>query len=143
MITDSELQEKIKAWVREYGPGPDTLPHESTQNFLKTLIDHKGFVPSSRGYVPTPVLTIGDEVENAVRMMAATPGEAGTENVLFKCSVALREYYLCPREWDEEKQLRALRALGLPMSRAKFYECVRLARAFLAGYLNGRNRLAA
>lgn len=133
MISESQLREMLKAWIREYGMGG--LPHERTANFLQSLIDHKGFVPSKIGYRTVQLGTIGDKVEQAIQAMASTPGNPGDENILFKAATVLRAYYLTPKHWPEEDRIRKLRASGLPMSRHTYYRLVQIGRAFLLGYL--------
>lgn len=138
MINERQLRDKLKFWISEYGYGG--MPGGKGSNIIQTLIDHKGFVPSKRGYVAIPVQTVGDEVEAAVRIMANTPGEAGDENVLFKAAMSMRAYYLTPKHWPEEDRIKELRNVGLPMSRHSYYRNVQLGRAFLMGYLNTREK---
>lgn len=136
VITEEQLRGKLKFWIREYGWGG--MPSSKSSNLIQTLMDHKGFVPSHKGYVGIPLQTIGDEVEAAVREMEQMPGEAGDENVLFKAAMSLRAYYLTPKEWAEEDRLYRLRLIGLSMSKPTFYKFVQYGRAFLLGYLNSR-----
>lgn len=133
MISESQLQDMLRAWIREYGMGG--LPHEKTSNFLQSIIDHKGFVPSSTGYRGVQLGTIGDKVEQAIQDMASTPAMPGDENKMFKAATVLRAYYLTPKHWAEEERIKRLKAIGLPMSRHTYYRFVQLGRAFLMGYL--------
>jgi len=139
MITEEQLREKLKAWIREYGDGG--MPQEKTWNIIQALIDHKGFVPSSRGYVGIPLQTVGDEVEHAVNAMAAMPAMPGEPNVCFKAAMALRAYYLTPLRWPEEERIRWLGLIGLRMSRHTYYRSVQLGRAFLMGFLASKEEL--
>ena len=132
MINEQQLREMLRVWIKEYGLGG--LPHERTQNFLQSLIDHKGFVPNS-SYRGIPLGTIADKVEEAMQAMASTPGEPGDENMMFKASMALRAYYLTPKHWPEAERIKHLGKAGLPMSRFTYYRFVQIGRAFLLGYL--------
>src|SRR5690349_21592141 len=115
MITETQLNQKLKFWVDEYGWGG--MPSSrSAANLIHTLIDHKGFVPSSGGRRST-LNTIGDEVEAAVQIMEQTRGEPGEENVAFKAAMALRAFYLTPRHWPDDERIERLRMIGLPMGR--------------------------
>lgn len=135
-INEVQLRDKLKFWIKEYGWGG--MPCSKSSNLIRTLMDHKGFVPSSKGYVGIPTQTVGDEVEAAVRIMEQMPGEAGDENVLFKAAMVLRAYYLTPKEWAEEDRISRLGLIGLKMSRPTYFKFVQLGRAFLLGYLNAR-----
>jgi hypothetical protein len=140
MITETELHERLKEWIREYGPGG--LPHEATTNLIHTLVDHKGFVPSGGGFRSIPLGTLADEVEGAVCDMESAPGRAGDENVSFKAAKVLRAYYLTPIHWPEEERIRRLRLIGLSMGRHTYYRFVQLGRAYLMGYLSSREKVA-
>jgi len=133
MVTEQQLRDMLRAWIREYNE-VGGLPREPTRNFLQSLIEHKGFVPSS-GYRGIPLGTIGDKVEKAMQDMASTPAEPGEENLMFKASMVLRAYYLTPKHWPEEDRINGLKAIGLPMSRHTYYRMVQIGRAFLLGYL--------
>jgi hypothetical protein len=140
VINEAQLKVKIKFWIREYGWGG--MPHSgASSNILQTLIDHKGFVPTAKGYTGIALQTIGDEVESAVRIMEQMPGEAGDENVCFKGAMALRAYYLTPKYWPEEERISRMALIGLRMSKPTFYKFVQLGRAFLMGYLNSREKV--
>jgi hypothetical protein len=141
MITESQLREKLKYWIREYGWGG--MPNQRSTNLLQTLIDHHGFVPSGSKRPHVPINTVGDEVEDAVMAMASTPAEVGDENVMFKAAMAMRAYYLTPKHWPEEDRIKQLKIIGLPMGRHTYYRCVQLGRAFLLGYLNSREKQVA
>lgn len=124
-MIDSELERRLLEWAKEYG-GRDPGNGWPGRNFLATLIEHEGFVPNSRGYVPVPIRTAADEIEQAVMGM-----EAGG---FFKPGRVLRCEYFMQRSPIEAK-LQNLRAIGLPMSRAGFYLYLRQGKAFLCGAL--------
>jgi hypothetical protein len=129
-ITEEQLQDKIRAWIREYGPGG--MNWGGTSNILAVLIDHKGFVPNSSACFGN-ARSVADEVHDAVDVMAQTPG-------CFRDAMALRNYYLTPNELSEEDRLHRLRIIGLPMSRATYFRCVQRARAFLINYFNAMRK---
>lgn len=132
-ITEEELQDKIRAWRREYGHGGYG---GWASNILQVLIDHKGFVPRPQGKRGPGIGTIADEFEQALRDMAATPAEVGKANECFKMAMVFRCFYLSSHEDADDDLLDRLRRIGLPMSRSTFYRNVRKARAFLMGYFN-------
>lgn len=134
MISESQLDIRLEQWVREYGPG-GSLPHTSSRNFLQSLIDHKGFVPSARGYVGVQLGTAADEVESAVCTLALLRGEPGTTSAPFRAAMCLRAYYLSPKHWPEDERLRALAKVGLSVSRQTYYRAVQYGRAYLLGAL--------
>lgn len=123
---NDELEARLVAWAKEYGEGSGPGIGWSGQNLLQTLVDHRGFVPSSRGYVPVPIHTGADEVETIVRGMEA----AGW----FRHGRALRCDYYRPN-MAIDARLAMMRRIGLPMSRAGYYDYVAQARAFVAGAL--------
>jgi hypothetical protein len=135
-ITDDELQEKIRAWRREYGGGGSAYV-AGMSNILQTLIDHKGFVPRAQGKRGIALGTIADEFEQALRDMAATPAEPGRPNQCFRMAMAFRCYYQSSIDDADEDMIDRMRDIGLPMSRSTFYRSVRQARAFLLGWYNG------
>lgn len=140
MISEAELREKLGHWIREYGPGG--MPREPTRNFLQSIVDNTGRTTNFRN--STPINTIGDEVEAGVIEMCRLPAFPGEPNVMFRAAMVLRAYYLTPKHWPEEERVRALKTIGLPMGRQKYYEYVRLGRAFLMGFLtSSRRELAA
>jgi hypothetical protein len=139
MICELTLKEMLGHWIREYGPGG--MPKEATRNFLQQIMDNTGRATGFRNCVP--INTIGDEVESAIVEMTRLPAFPGEPNVMFKAAMVLRAYYLSPKHWPEDERIDALRRVGLPVSRIKFYEYVRLGRAFLMGYLNERKNAEA
>lgn len=134
MITDEDLNEKLKHWVKEYGPGG--LPNERSYNLIQSLMEHKGFVPSSRGYVRLLLNTVGDEVESGVVAMECTPAEPGQPNICYRAAKVLRMHYLVPRTYIEADRIKFLGHIGLRMTRHGYHVGLQHARAFLAGYLN-------
>lgn len=125
MITETELDRRLTEWAKEYG-GRDHGNGWPGRNFLATLIEHRGFVPNSRGYIPVPVATQADDVEKAVVCMERIS--------LFKPGRVVRcEYFMLRAPF--ESKIQNLRAIGLPMSRAGYYMYLAQAKAFLLGAL--------
>ena len=125
MLGKDELTRRLIAWAKEYGGGRYENIGYSSRNILQTLIEHQGFVPS--GGIRCPVRSAADEVDEAVREM-----EAGG---MFKQGRVVRcEYFML--DSAEESKLRNLRAIGLGMSRAGYYNYLAQAHAFLSAALS-------
>jgi hypothetical protein len=133
MVSVDELSELLAQWIKEYGQGG--MPKESATNWLQTVIDHKGFKPSSGGRRAIQLNTVADGVESVVTNLQNTPG-------FFKAAMVLRAYYLGPSGLAEDDRIARLKRIGLPMSRAKYYELVRLGRASLMLILEPARRVA-
>lgn len=123
---NDELESRLVAWGKEYGEGGGPGIGWASQNLLQTLIDHRGFVPTSRGYVPVPIHTEADEVEAIVRGMEASGW--------FRHGRVLRCDYYRPN-MAIEARLAMMRRIGLPISRAGYYDYLAQAKAFVAGAL--------
>lgn len=123
---NDDLEARLVAWAREYGHGGDAGIGWKSSNILQTLVDHRGFVPDSRGYLPVPIRTAADEVETIVRGMEASGW--------VKQAQALRVDYFHPRAAIDSR-LSIMRRSGLPMSRAGYYDHIAQAKAFVAGAL--------
>ena len=137
MMTETQLDGRLADWQREYGWGG--MPKESSgTNILQRLIDHKGFVPSSRGYVPVPIRTLADEVEAVVMVMQNTPHKPGTPNPYYRAAMVLRVEYLTPQYWPEQERLLKLKRIGLEMSRHTYYRALGFARAYLMGNFSNK-----
>lgn len=123
---NDKLEARLVAWAEEYGEGGGPGIGWASQNLLQTLIDHRGFVPNSRGYVPVPIRTEADEVEAIVRGMEASGW--------FRHGRVLRCDYYRPN-MAIEARLAMMRRIGLPISRAGYYDYLAQAKAFVAGAL--------
>jgi len=134
VINEAQLDVRLEQWAKEYGQGGD-MPQTRTRNCLQSLIDHRGFVPSARGYSGTPIGTAADEVEQAICTLAQMRGTPGTVSLPFRAAMCLRAYYLSPKHWPENERLRTLAKVGIPMSRQTYYRAVQYGRAFLLGAL--------
>lgn len=104
-------------------------------SILQRLIDHEGFVPSSRGYVPVPIKTLADEVEAAVMLMQMTRTDSGP-NPYYRSAMVLRIEHLTPNYWPEQERLQKLRRIGLDISRHTYYRSLQFGRAFLMGHFS-------
>lgn len=127
-MNDTELERRLQEWAREYG-GKDHGNGWPGRNFLATLVEHEGFVPNSRGYVPVPIRTAADEIERAVMDME--------RQGFFKPGRVLRCEFFMLRSPFEAK-MQNLREIGLPMSRAGYYLYLGQAKAFVMGALTSR-----
>ncbi len=121
-----QLDARLQNWAEEYGGGRYENIGYASQNILQTLIEHKGFVPSSRGFVPVPIQSAADEVESAVRMMESIG--------YFRPGRVLRCEYFVQRA-PIEVRLSNLRRIGISISRAVYYDYLAIGRAFVAGQL--------
>lgn len=130
-MIESDLQERLKNWAQEYGGGRTQYIGFNSRNLLQVLIDHKGEVPSSRGYIPVPTQTAADDIEEIVVAM-----QIGGR---FKIAMVLRCEYFNPHAPIEQKLAR-LRDIGLPMSRAGFYNFLKEAVAYVDGALEALRR---
>lgn len=122
MLDKKDLEARLIGWAREYGGGRYQNIGYSSRNLLQTLIEHGGFVPDAKGGGHAKGRTAADEVDDAVRAM-----EAGG---MFKPGRVLRCEYFMMDSGDDVK-LRALRAIGLPMSAEGFDEHLTAAKTHL------------
>lgn len=135
MMTTEMLKVRLADWEREYGWGG--MPRANTgANVLQQLIEHKGFVPSGRGFIPIPIKTLADEVEAAVMLMQNTPGES--PNTFYRAAMVLRVEHLTPSYWPEQERMAKLRRIGLSMSRHTYYRLIQFAHAYLMGHFSQR-----
>lgn len=132
MISESQLDDMLQMWRKEYGPGG--MNAAPTQNLIQTLIDHKGQPPSSGGYRRVLLGTIGDDVQRAVNEMTVI--QAPAPNPYFRAANVLRIDYLTPNHWPECERLQKLSRIGLRMSRHTYYRSLQFGRAYLMGYLS-------
>lgn len=129
MLTETQLNDRLEHWSREYGWGG--MPRESGSNILQRIMDGVG----ARGR-DVVLNTLGDQVEHAVKQMACTPAPRGCTNTLFRAATVLRVEHLTPHYWPESERLRRLKTIGLPMSRETYYRGLQLGRSYLLGYLS-------
>lgn len=134
MISESQLNDLLQHWRREYGPGGMAL--SQGQSIIQTLIDHKGQPPSSGGSRRILLGTSGDDVESAVFNMGQIIAPA--PNRYFRAANVLRVEYLTPNHWPESERLQKLSRIGLRMKRDAYYDALNFGRAYLMGYLSKR-----
>lgn len=127
MIEKQALEARLLAWAEEYGGGKYANVGWSGRNLLATLIEHEGFVPDARGFIPIPIRSPADEVESVVIGME-TGGWLRQAKVL-RCD------YFQPT-LDIESRLRSMRAIGFSMSRTAYYDLLTQAKAYVAGALS-------
>lgn len=123
-----DLEARLVEWADEYRGGRYENIGYASQNILQTLIDHKGFVPSSRGFVPVATRSAADEVEEAVHAL----GKQAAGHVP---AMVIRCEYMCSH-LPVEKRLARLRALGQNPGRVRYYQLLRLARIHVAAWLH-------
>lgn len=128
-MTPDVLERRLRDWAEEYRGGRYEHLGFSGRNILSTLIEHRGFVPSSRGFVPVPTCTPADEVEVVVNRMA----EVG----LYPESHVLRIEYFEP-DLATEHRLDRLRRLGLAMTEDAYASRLAMAKGFLMGALSSK-----
>lgn len=129
MLAETQLDELLHQWAREYGYGG--LPSDRSWNIIQTLIDHEGFVPNSRGYIPVPMHSAADEVDKAIKAMQNKRTAPGTTNPYYRSAMVLRVEYLMRRDWPISERLERLRHIGLQMSKATYYRMLEFARDHL------------
>jgi hypothetical protein len=122
----AELERRLKGWAEEYGGGRYENIGYQSRNMLQTLVEHQGFVPNSRGFIPVPIRSAADEVEQTVNRMEA--------DGWYKQGRVLRCDYFLPNI-PMDVRLRNLRRIGVQTSRAGYYDFLAQAKAFVAGAL--------
>jgi hypothetical protein len=120
------LEGRLENWAEEYGGGRYEDIGYASRNILQTLIEHKGFIPSSRGFIPIPIRSMADEVESAVRLMESL--RYFRQGRVIRC-----EYFI--RTAPMEVRLSNLKRIGISTSRAGYYDYLAIAKAFVAGKL--------
>lgn len=126
-IDSMELENRLKNWAQEYGGGRYPNVGWQGRNLIQTLIEHKGFVPSSRGYIPVPIRSAADEVEKIVRDME--------QSDMARQASALRCDYFMPNIPVSDR-LRRMTKRGHPMSRAAYYDVLSQGKSYLRGALS-------
>ena len=129
----NELDCRLRAWADEYGGGKYEHVGWHTRNLLQTLIEHQGFIPDSRGYIPVPIRSAADEVEQVVKAMEA--------DGWFKQGRVLRCDFFMPTV-PMEIRLKNLAHIGVSLSRASYFDHLAQAKAYVAGGLR-RSAIAA
>lgn len=123
---NKELEERLVQWGKEYGGKDNPRIGWPSQSTLQTVSDHHGFAPGGAGFIPIPIRTAADEVEAIVRQME--------EEGYFRPGRVLRCDYFQPN-WAMDQRLTHLRKIGLPMSKAGYYDYLNVAKAYVHGAL--------
>jgi hypothetical protein len=120
------LEARLKGWAEEYGGGRYEHVGWHSRTPLQTLVEHQGFMPSSRGFIPIPIRSAADEVEQAVCRMEA--GDYFKQGRVLRCDSFLPNVPM-------EVRLQKLKRIGIHTSRAGYYDYLAQAKAYLAGAL--------
>jgi hypothetical protein len=123
MISESELDDALWAWRREYGVGglPRAWPGVSPS---QRIADYHGRGPQITGFRPQVMLgTIGDDVEACMRDML---------NLHPIGYFALRCEYIGRQDRPIEAKLSQMAGWGMRLDREGYEELVRSGRAILA-----------
>lgn len=124
---NDELERRLKEWKEEYAGGRYEDLGYPSKSSIQTAITYHG--PAPQGLNPRGIQlnTKADQVENAVQ-------ELERQKDGFKPGRVLRVEYW---KWNsaEEERLDALRRIGLPMSRAGYFQALKLAKVYVAGRL--------
>lgn len=124
----SELEARLIGWASEYRGGRYDYVGWPSKSWLANAILYRGRTPTGVSAQVVAIGTPADEVEAAVSFL-----ERAVDG--FKPGRVLRaEYYMV--DAPEEHKLSALRAIGLPMSRAGYYQYLSRARFHVAGWLH-------
>jgi len=126
MIDREALESRLRGWAQEYGGGKYENIGYQSRNMLQTLIEHGGFVPDSRGFIPVPIRSAADEVESAVAAMES--GGWHRQGRVLRC-----DYFMPNASMD--MRLRNLRHIGVSLSRASYFDYLAQAKAYIAGAL--------
>ena len=127
MIDVTELDVRLRGWAEEYGGGKYAHVGWHSRNLLQTLVEHQGFVPSSRGFVPIPIRSAADLVEKVVRDME-------TSDMLRHAKVLRCDYFQPNATVDQ--RLRSMSRIGFGMSRAGYYDLLAQAKCYVRAALS-------
>ncbi|SDX52404.1 hypothetical protein [Lysobacter enzymogenes] len=127
MIDRTALESRLRNWAEEYGGSKYANVGWPGQNMIQTLVEHKGFVPDSRGFIPVPIRSQADEVETVVREMEQ--GDYMRQAKVLRC-----DYFHPGMAIDA--RLYAMRRIGLGISRTAYYDLLAQAKAMVAGALS-------
>jgi len=122
-----QLEARLVHWAEEYGGSRYEDIGFASRNILQSLIEHQGFMPSSRGFIPVPINTLADEVEAAVQTMESI-GYIRPARTL-RC-----EYFL--KSAPIEVKLQNLRRMGIDIKRPTYYDYLAIGKAFVIGQLS-------
>ena len=127
MLTETQLDDLLDKWAREYGHGRHNVGWHGVSP-MQSVVDYHGKAPQVTGFRPHVVLgTLADKVEAAVVDLQPRHW--------VQCSV-LRCEYLGHGNRPIEAKLDQLRALGMPQSRATYYRRLDEIRTLLCAVLD-------
>lgn len=124
-----QLELRLTNWAEEYGGGRYEDIGYPGRNMLQSLVEHRGFLPSSGGFIAVPINTPADEVEDTVRCMEASGYDR--PGLVLRC-----EYFLV--ESAMETKLANLARVGVAIKRPTYYDYLAIAKAFVMGQLSRR-----
>lgn len=123
----TELDARLEDWAFEYAGGRYEHNGWPGRSWLSNAMKYLGRTPQGLSKAIVTIGTPADEVEAAV--VALEKAKEG-----FKPGRVLRCEYWMP-DIPEEMKMQALRAIGLPMSRAGYYIYLSRGRFHVAGWL--------
>jgi hypothetical protein len=141
MLSQSQLDERLQAWTREYGWGglPDGM---RGRNVLQRLIDHKGYMPE-RVNPPGPQnQTWGDEVQQRVVELQTSPPDPRDPHYTYRIACVLQAEHLTPSHWPVEERLRRLEPLGVVIGRTRYFELLKLGHLYLRTAIRSHGEVA-
>lgn len=121
----AELDARLIEWAKEYAGSRYEHTGWPSRNWLAAVIEYGTGMRGRFG--TTPVGTAADEVEKAVAELERAQGG-------YRAGRVLRCEFWMPKAADEHR-LQALKAIGLPMSRAGYYMYLAQAKYYVAGTL--------
>ena len=119
------LEARLVEWGREYGGGKYESYIGLGNSPLASMMKWHGRPPTGLGFVSSNLAA--DEVQDAIDALEKQP-RGRTPSQVIRCE------YLTPGKPIDSK-LQALRSMGENVSRAKYYEHLRLARVHVAAWL--------
>lgn len=125
MRRKNELETRLREWADEYRNGHDNACGWHGISPTAILVKWGGRPPD--GQSQPDVATPADEVEQAVMALAKTKDGRRAAAVL-RCEYGMKNA-------GEAHKLQRLRGIGLPMSRATFYDELWVARVHVAAWL--------
>lgn len=133
MISKAELEARLQGWAEEYGGGRYEWLGYSRSSILQRLAEHGGFVPNSGGFRPIPIKSAADEVDAAISEML--------NGDWYQPAQVIRVEYIRQHEPFEVKRSR-LRAVGVTVSKTRYYDLLQTGKAYLGGALSRIQKVA-
>lgn len=141
LLSESQLDERLRAWSREYGWGG--LPAGIRgKNVLQKLIDHKGFVPERVNPPGAQHQTWGDEVQAHVVALQTSPPDPKDPQYTYRIACVLQAEHLTPAHWPFEERRRRLVAIGVDIGRTRYFELLKLGHLYLRAKIRTHGEVA-